>query len=132
MRDTRGYQNGFVGVTPKTIQRKRALTDSQLAAIVESSYDAIISKTLDGIITSWNDGAQWLYGYAAWEVVGKSISVVLPAERVDELLNIMKRIRTGQRLDRYETERVRKDGQRIHVSLSGSPISDANDAIVGA
>src|SRR5262245_14750437 len=86
-------------------------------AIVESSDDAIIAKSLDGIITFWNPAAERLFGYKASEIVGKPISVLMPAERHDDMESILGRIRRGERVDHYETIRVSKDGRKIHVSL---------------
>jgi len=103
-----------------------------LAAIVASSDDAILGVTLDGIVMSWNAGAERMYGYAAAEVVGRPVAVVLPAERADELDNIFARIRNGERIDHFETVRVRKDGTRINISLSVSPIKDMAGRIIGA
>jgi PAS domain S-box-containing protein len=101
-------------------------------AIVESSDDAIISKDLDGIITSWNPAAQRLFGYTAAEIVGRSISVLMPEERHDDMEAILGRIRRGERVEHYETVRISKDGRRIPVSLSVSPVKDAAGRIVGA
>ena len=104
----------------------------QLASIVESSGDAIVSKTLDGIIISWNSAAESLFGYAAEEVIGKSITILIPEELHDEEPKILARIRRGDSLDHYETIRQRKDGSRVPVSLSISPVKDAHGTIVGA
>ena len=101
-------------------------------AIVESSEDAIIGKDLDGIITNWNPGAQRLYGYTADEVLGRPIALLVPADRPDELPAIMARLRRGERIQQYETVRVRKDGVPIEVSVSISPILDGHGRIVGA
>jgi PAS domain S-box-containing protein len=103
-----------------------------LAAIVESSDDAIISKTLDGVIVSWNSGAERLYGYPAAEVVGRPIALLIPPDQPDELPAIMARLRRGERVDHYETRRLRKDGTRIDVSLTVSPVRDVHGVIVGA
>ncbi len=114
-------------------ERKRAeAARAQLAAIVRSSDDAIIAETLDGIILTWNQGAANMYGYTAEEIVGCSISKLIPPDRPDELAAILQRLARGERLDRYETARVRKDGQRIDVSLTLSPIRDASGNISGA
>ena len=101
-------------------------------AIVESSDDAIISKALDGTITSWNPAAERLFGYTADEIVGKPISILMPAERYDDMESILGRIRRGERVDHYETVRVSKTGRKISVSLSVSPVKDASGRIVGA
>jgi PAS domain S-box-containing protein len=105
---------------------------SLLAAIVSSSQDAIISRTLDGIITSWNGGAQHLYGYTAEEAIGQPIAMLIPPDHPDELPTIMDRLRRGERVETYRTERVTKDGQRLQVSVAVSPVADANGRLVGA
>ena len=103
-----------------------------LASIVEHSDDAIISKTLDGIITSWNPAAGRMYGYTAEEIVGKPISLLSRQDRADEMVDILQRIRDGQRVDHYETVRVRKDGSTVTVSLTVSPVLDSRGRITGA
>ena len=103
-----------------------------LAAIVESSDDAIIAKTLDGIITSWNRGAERIFGYAADEIIGRHISVLKPPEHSEDVIQILERIRHGERVNHFETKRCTKDGRIIDVSLSVSPIRDADGKIVGA
>lgn len=105
--------------------------DRELAAIVESSADAIIGKTLDGVIRSWNPAAESMYGYAASEVIGRSIAILVPPDHVDELAEILERLRRGERLEHFETVRVRKDGSEIDVSLTVSPI-ERDGSIVGA
>jgi PAS domain S-box-containing protein len=104
----------------------------QLAAIVESCDDAILSKDLNGIIKSWNVGAQRLFGYAAEEMIGKSVMLLIPEDRHGEEPEILARIRGGDRVNHYETVRVRKDGSLVEISLSISPIKDANGTVVGA
>ena len=104
----------------------------QLAAIVLSSSDAIIGKTLDGIVTSWNGSAERMYGYTTDEIVGQPITLLFPHDRQDEFSAIMERIKRGERLDHYETMRVRKDGTRLNVSVTVSPIKDASGEIIGA
>jgi PAS domain S-box-containing protein len=100
------------------------------ASIVESSDDAIIGKTLDGMVTSWNAGAERLYGYAAREVIGRwPIGITIPE---DEQSKTLKRVGRGERVDHYETVGIRKDGRRIDVSVTVSPIQDASGRIVGA
>ena len=103
-----------------------------LAAIVESSDDAIIGKDLDGRILTWNRGAEHLYGYTAEEVTGRSIELLFPEDRLDELDEILARNRSGQRVQHHETVRRRKDGQLVDISLTVSPISDDAGRIVGA
>ena len=115
------------------IERKRSEAEVfPLAALVASSDDAILGVTLDGIVMSWNGGAERMYGYTAAEVVGRPVAVVLPSERAQELDNILGRIRHGERIDHYETVRVRKDGTHIDVSLSVSAIKDVAGRIIGA
>jgi PAS domain S-box-containing protein len=104
----------------------------RLAAIVESSDDAIISKNLDGTVSAWNRGAEKVFGYPAAEIVGRSMLVLLPSERIDEELDILACIKRGESVENFETVRVRKDGTNIDVSLTISPIRDGNGAIVGA
>jgi two-component system sensor kinase FixL len=103
-----------------------------LAAIVESSDDAIIAKDLRGIVVSWNRGAERMYGYAAAEIVGRPLSVLIPPDQPDELVDITARIARGERVEHYETVRVAKDGHRLDVSLSISPVRDAAGSIIGA
>jgi PAS domain S-box-containing protein len=105
---------------------------SWLAAIVESSDDAIVSKTLDGTITSWNPAAQRLFGYTAEEVIGRPISILAAPDREDEMPANLKRIRRGEKVDRYETVRRREDGSLVDISLTVSPIRDKSGRIVGA
>jgi len=102
-----------------------------LAAIVESSDDAIISKTLDATITSWNPGAQRIFGYAADEVVGQPITILIPPDLRDEEMRIREKLKAGERIEHYETIRVTKAGENVHVSLSISPIRDSNGRITG-
>ena len=103
-----------------------------LAAIIDSSDDAIIGKTLDGIVRSWNRAAERLYGYAADEMIGRPIARIIPPELPDELPAIMTRLARGEHVEHYETIRVAKDGRRVDVSVSISPIADAGGRIVGA
>jgi PAS domain S-box-containing protein len=103
-----------------------------LAAIVESSEDAIVSKNLDGIIISWNMGAQRVFGYTAAEAVGQPITIVIPADRQREEREILTRIRRGEHTDHFETIRQRKDGTLIVVSLTVSPVRNAEGQIIGA
>ena len=105
---------------------------ARLAAIVESSDDAIIGKTLDGIITSWNPAATRLYGYSAEEVIGQSVSLLVPADHRDELAELLARVARGESIPHLETERLRKDGTRIAVSVSIAPVRAASGAVVAA
>ena len=106
--------------------------DNQMAAIVESSDDAIISKGLDGIIRSWNHGAERIFGYSAEEAVGRHVSILIPADRLDEEPGIIGRIRQGERVDHYETIRQRKDGSLLNISLTISPVKNASRAGLSA
>jgi PAS domain S-box-containing protein len=103
-----------------------------LTALIESAEDAIISKTLDGIITSWNKGAQRIFGYTAEETIGKPVTILIPEGHLDEEPAILARLRAGDRIEHYETIRVRKDGRLIDISLTVSPIRGANGKIIGA
>jgi PAS domain S-box-containing protein len=107
-------------------------TLSLLASIVESSDDAIIGKTLDGVVVSWNPAAEKMYGYSRAEMIGKPLSVLVPPDRPDELTHLLEKIRHGERVDHFETVRMRRDDSRIHVSLTVSPIQDATGEITGA
>ncbi|MDB6165989.1 MAG: domain S-box-containing protein [Lacunisphaera sp.] len=104
----------------------------RLAAIVESSDDAIIGKNLDGIVTAWNPAAERIFGYRAAEMIGRSIKILMPADRQDEEDRMIRRIRAGERIEHYETLRRRKDGEIIDVSLTISPIKNRQGRIVGA
>ena len=140
IRDEQGHVSGcvliFRDVTEqRLIEREKAsqlITARLLAAIVESSDDAIISKSLEGIIQSWNAAAERLFGFTAEEAVGQHISLVIPPDRITEEDQIIASLKAGNRIEHFETERVRKDGQRIIVSLSISPIKDDSGNVVGA
>jgi two-component system sensor histidine kinase UhpB len=103
-----------------------------LASIVDSSDDAIVSKTLEGVITSWNAGAERLFGYTAKEAIGQHISMIIPIDRWDEETKILARLRQGERIDHFETVRLRKDGKAIDMSVTISPVKDAAGRVVGA
>jgi PAS domain S-box-containing protein len=115
-------------------RKSRELRESQsrLALIVDSSQDAIIGKSVDGIVTHWNKGAEHMYGYTAQEMIGRPIMVLSPPDQKDEILNILEKIRRGERVEDFESVRVTKDGRRLSVSLSVSPIIDADGKVVGA
>jgi PAS domain S-box-containing protein len=123
----------FVGSSTDITERKRAEQATRLlAAIVESSRDAIVSKSLNGVITSWNKGAERLFGYAAEEAVGQNITLIIPPERRDEERMIVEQLTRGERVDHFETVRMRKDGSLLDVSLTISPMKDASGRVVGA
>lgn len=105
---------------------------AQLAAIVESSFDAIVSKDLDGTVRTWNGAAERLFGYTSEEMIGQSILTIIPAHLHDEELRLLERLRQGQRIESFETVRQRKDGSYVAVSLTISPIRNADGTIVGA
>jgi PAS domain S-box-containing protein len=112
--------------------RRAERTASLLASIVESSDDAIVSKNLEGIIMSWNQGAERLFGYTAAEVIGKSINILIPPDRIEEEPRILAQLRRGERVDHFETIRVHKDGSHLNISLTISPMKDAQGLTVGA
>jgi PAS domain S-box-containing protein len=123
---------GIIMIRDATERRQKLLGASYLAAIVSSSSDAIIGKNLSGFIASWNPAAERLFGYAPDEVIGHHISLVIPRERLAEEDMILERVRGGERIENFETMRRRKDGREIAVSLTVSPIRDADGNIVGA
>jgi PAS domain S-box-containing protein len=104
----------------------------QMVAIVASSDDAIVSKDLDGVIRSWNAGAERLFGHTAEEAIGKSITIIIPADRLDEEPKILARLRKGERVDHFETVRKRKDGTLVDISLTISPVKDDLGRVIGA
>ena len=115
-------------------RKTRELRNSQnrLALIVDSSQDAIIGKNLDGIITQWNRGAEQVYGYTAAEIIGKNVSVLCPPDRPDEIPGVLEKIRQGQQVEYFESVRMTKDGRRLNMSISVSPIYDLEGQVVGA
>lgn len=128
-----GVITSMLGVVQDITERKKESAATQyLAAIVESSEDAIVSKNLEGIVTSWNAGAERLFGYSAAEIVGKPVTLLIPPGKQHEEPGIIGRIRAGERIDHYETVRLHKNGKLIDVSLTVSPIKDANNRIIGA
>lgn len=123
-----GAVNMLIDITErKNFEAKMAM----MAAIVESSDDAIVSKTLEGIVTSWNKSAQRIFGYTAEEMIGQSISKIIPSQRSNEEQEILQRIRSGQRVDHFETQRMAKDGTILDISLTISPVKDAKSNIIG-
>ncbi len=112
-------------------KRAAERTTAHLAALIESSDDAIISKTLDGVITSWNSSAERVYGWRAAEAIGRNVSILVPPDKAYELAEIMRRLRAGVRMDYFETVRLHRDGRRIDVSLTISPVRDADGRLIG-
>lgn len=124
---------GVVVVFRDVTERKRAEHEhAWLAAIIDSSDDAIVSKTLDGIVTSWNPAAMRLFGYQPKEIIGKPVTTIIPPELHAEEVEILARLRRGERIQHYETIRTAKDGRRIDISLTVSPIRDDDDEVIGA
>ena len=113
-------------------ERKAQVAKECLATIVESSDDAIISKTLDGTIQTWNGGAERIFGYATKEAVGQQVTILIPPERMDEETFVVERMKRGERVDHFETIRLTKDGRRLDVSLTVSPLKDEEGQVVGA
>lgn len=105
---------------------------SLLEAIIDSSDDAIVSKTLEGVITSWNRGAEEIFGYSAAEAVGQHITLIIPPERYAEEDDVLAHIRRGEKIDHYETVRQAKDGRKVDISLTVSPVKDAEGRIIQA
>ena len=144
LRDPSGKPQELIAVIEDVTDRKEAeralhharaqeeAIRSRLAAIVESSDDAIISKSLDGVIATWNRGAERMFGYMEQEVIGKSVTLLIPPNQRDEEPAILQRLKRGERIDHYETMRQRKDGTLLHVSLTVSPIRDSRGTIIGA
>jgi PAS domain S-box-containing protein len=140
IRNEAGHVSGCVLIfrdvtAQRLVERNKAdqlLTARLLASIVESSNDAVIGKNLDGVIQSWNAAAEHLFGYTAEQAVGQHISLVIPPERLSEEEEIIASLRAGKRIEHYETERVRREGQRIAVSLTISPIRDDTGNVIGA
>ena len=140
IRDEQGHVSGCVLIfrdvtAQRLVERDKASqlhTARLLASIVESSNDAIISKSLDSIIQSWNAAAEQLFGFTAEQAIGRHISMVIPPERMAEEEQIIAKLKAGQRIEHFETERVRSDGERILVSLTISPIKDDAGNVIGA
>ncbi|MCA1576419.1 MAG: PAS domain S-box protein, partial [Acidobacteria bacterium] len=132
------------GPPPKDLPDNKSAKDSRaklqsselapywLSTIIDSADDAIITKTLEGIITSWNKGAERIFGYTAEEAIGKPVLMLIPEDLPDEEPTILARLRRGERIDHYETVRVRKDGSFVDISLTVSPIRGPDGQIIGA
>jgi PAS domain S-box-containing protein len=128
-----GTVRGIVVVAQDTTERNRADEQkARLAAIVDSSDDAIVSKTLAGVITSWNHGAERIFGYTAAEAIGQHMTLIIPPERRFEEDEVLARLRRGERIDHFETERVAKGGRLVLVSLTVSPVKDSGGRIIEA
>lgn len=133
VRDARGRVIGASKIARDvTGRRESELARLRLASIVESSHDAIVSKDLNGIIMSWNQGAERIFGFTEEEAMGKPITIIIPAELQAEESEILERIRTGERIEHVETVRARKDGTRLEVSLTISPLKNSQGKIIGA
>jgi PAS domain S-box-containing protein len=133
LRDADGNLLGAVNALIDVTERKKGEDAAhRLAAIVESSDDAIVSKDLTGIIQSWNPGAERIFGYAESEIVGRSIRLMIPEDRQAEEDEVLAKIARGERISHFDTVRRRKDGREIHISLTVSPIRDAEDRVIGA
>ena len=133
IKDTDGQVIGASKIARDIGERRQAdEARSSLAAIVQSADDAIIGKDLNGVINSWNEAATRLFGYDAEEIIGKSILTLIPPELHSDEYEILARLRAGERIKHFETERLKKNGERVHVSLTISPVRDANDRVIGS
>jgi len=131
--DAGGVQAGVIGLATDITERVRAEeAHARLAALVEASEDAIIGKALDGTIVAWNGGAERLYGYTATEIVGRAASTLVPPDHPDEMADLLDAVARGEVVAQYEVERVRKDGSRVPISATISPIRDRAGVITGA
>jgi PAS domain S-box-containing protein len=131
--DVNGKPRQFVAIrTDVTAQKKAEQAAGHLAAIVESSDDAVVGKTLAGVVTSWNAGAEKLFGYNAAEIIGQPILRLIPPARAHEEAEILERIRRGECVRTFDTERLRKDGSIVPISVTVSPIRDAEGSVIGA
>jgi len=132
-RDARGNITSILESNRDISESKRAQeVQSRLAAIVESSEDAIVSKNLDGIIINWNKAAERIFGYAAEEAIGQHITLIVPPDRLEEEASILASLRRGERIDHFETVRKRKDGTLLDISVTISPVKDAQGHVIGA
>ena len=132
-RTTIGVIDGIVVTLIDITERKRAEeANARLAALVESSDDAIIAKDLDGTILSWNAGSERLFGYRAEDAIGKPITLLIPPELQEEEEQILRRLSAGERIEHFDTVRLARDGRRIEVSVTASPIMDSQGRIIGA
>ena len=133
LKDAKGRVTGGINILVDITDRINAdRANGHLGAIVESSDDAIISKNLSGIILSWNKGAEHLFGYSADEAIGQHVSMLIPQDRQNEEPGIIERIRSGERIDHYETLRLHRDGTLVDISLTVSPVKNAQGIVIGA
>jgi PAS domain S-box-containing protein len=133
IRNASGEVVGAVNMLVDLTERQRSEeARARLASIIDSSDDAIVSKTLEGIVRSWNRGAERIFGYTAAEAVGQHISLIIPAERRAEEDDVLARLRRGEKVDHFETVRQAKDGRKINISLTVSPVRNAEGRIIGA
>jgi len=133
LKDEHGEITGAINCFVDISERKQAEESrSRLAAIVESSEDAMVSKTLDGKITTWNRGAERLFGYMAEEAINQNITLIIPPDRLPEEATILERLRRGEWVEQFETQRLRKDGTVLDISLTIFPLKDATGRVVGA
>jgi PAS domain S-box-containing protein len=133
VRDRTGHAQHLIWIVEDISERKLAAeAQARLVAVIASSDDSIISMTLDGEVLSWNRGAEYMYGYAANEMIGKTTQELIPSDRLDEEPAILNRIRKGERIEHFETLRKRKDGSVFNVSIAVSPIEDSRGRIMGA
>jgi len=131
--DASGQLVGGINMLVDITERKQAEESRvRLASIVESSDDAIISKTLDGVVTSWNQAAERLFGYSANEAIGEHIQLIIPVERHSEEEEVLARLRRGEKIDHFETVRQAKNGRRMNISLTVSPLRASDGRIIGA
>lgn len=132
IRDNDGKITGISSIVHDITKRKKSEDKLlQFASLIESSDDAIMGKTLDGIIVSWNPAAERIYGYAAEEILGKHFSVLIPKDEAREVENTFEKIKNGESVEHYETIRLRKDGKKVFVSLTISPVKDTEGKVVG-
>jgi len=122
----------YFAATSRSDRSRADAANERLAAIVESSDDAIIGKSLKGVVQTWNQGAERLFGYTADEAIGRPISLIIPPELMEEERTILSQIRRGERVNHYETQRLTKEGRRVEISLSVSPLRDRKKRVVGA
>src|SRR3989442_1620996 len=133
MPDKRSLVEQLTSAQSQITELERAYADlAYLAAVIESADDAVITKNLNGIVTTWNPAAEKTFGYTAEEMIGKPIAMLLPPDRPQEENEILRRLRLGERIERFETQRMRKDGRIVDVSITVSPIRNDKGTIIGA